>query len=526
MRRARRLIRHVAAPHADHRATSEHFARIARLRRPVERTALRRARIEIGRIDQILGRHLHIVRIADIMVAVGIGETLGFHPGHQHVFLGEVSIRWQRAIIQPKDHVLRDRAGTWRRRRTDTDLIMLSADGGTQFHPVISKILHRHGAGQGLCRHGRNDRLGIRACIEAVRAILGERRERRSIFRIVADHADRERLSIRIEIGSAHRVIIQTHRRAQPLIGKQPAKTGRHLEAIRRKLDRRLENACPFGLAEHLMRGRIEAWHRRNTGRAARLRGGDIGQDFAILQEEVFIRCCRRRLAPVKDGQLISLIVVIDHERTAADAGALGLDQTQHSMDSDCRIHRVSTLAQYFQASFHRARVCRGHHGALCPGGAPCRFRRLDRFGFRRRRVSGLIGLGYRWRARCQEERRCAKRNMGQFHSASSASSSSWVSVSMAVFGLSAMKASISSRFALTHLSMAAVSPLSALARHALRSGISVPSPVTVICAKAEEAAAATSASAAAWRIFSFMTSASLMTLADGLLHPTSGCNK
>ena len=166
MGRAWRLIGEIPAPHADHRTAAENLTRVAGLWVGIWRIDIAGARIEIARINEVRGWHLNIVRIGDVMIAVGIGDTLGIDPSGQLLIAITGAAAFGHALIKAPDHVLGDRAGAWRRRRADTHRFMFAADRRAQLHFIGRDIVQRHRAGQGFLRQHIDNGLRVLAFVE------------------------------------------------------------------------------------------------------------------------------------------------------------------------------------------------------------------------------------------------------------------------------------------------------------------------------------------------------------------------
>ncbi len=78
-------------------------------------------------------------------------------------------------------------------------------------------------------------------------------------------------------------------------------------------------------------------------------------------------RCglCRRDLAAVVNGDLACARVEIGHERAAADARALRLDQRQHCLDRNCGVDRAAAAFEHIEPGLRRKRVG-GNGKRLC----------------------------------------------------------------------------------------------------------------------------------------------------------------
>ena len=115
MRRSGRIFRRILAPHPDHRVTAKRDTRITWRWLFVRRKDFSGANVQINRIDQIQCRHLHEIRVGDIVITVGISEALRVYksPNACERF---GRIRWQQAVVKPRNRILSNAARARRRR--------------------------------------------------------------------------------------------------------------------------------------------------------------------------------------------------------------------------------------------------------------------------------------------------------------------------------------------------------------------------------------------------------------------------
>ena len=149
----------------------------------------------------------------------------------------------------------------------------------------------------------------------------------------------------------------------QPFGGEQRVQPRRHREAAAGQCDRRGEELGP---GQPPVRAVHRLEQRDGAGHADRMAADDRvaeGERLPVAVEEAAgRRRRRRRLAPVVGDQALPLRVVDQHERAAADAGALRLDQVQHQLRGDRRVDRAAAAREDRVARVHRVRVRRGDH--------------------------------------------------------------------------------------------------------------------------------------------------------------------
>ena len=137
----------------------------------------------------------------------------------------------------------------------------------------------------------------------------------------------------------------------------------RHVEAVARQLDRRLEQLAPGELAVLLV-GQLEHGERaRHADGNARGHGVAEAERLAVdAQEHRGRGAGRRRLAAVIDVDGAGGALVVQQEAAAAEARGLRLDDAQHHLDRNRGVDRRAAAAQHLEARLDGHRVCRSHH--------------------------------------------------------------------------------------------------------------------------------------------------------------------
>ena len=198
------------------------------------------------------------------------------------------------------------------------------------------------------------------ALVERTRAAGCDALQRRGERRIRTDRADRERPTVRIE-----EIIARTRLPHRSFGDQQPMQPRGHRETRFRERDRRLEQARPRQLAVAFVRSLEQRDNTRDTDRSP---ADDRVAEFhrlAVGVEESLRPCRRRRgLAPVVGKQPVVARIVNQHERAAADARRLRLDQREHELHRNRRVDRAAAGGEHAIAGVDRERIRRGHHEA------------------------------------------------------------------------------------------------------------------------------------------------------------------
>ena len=133
-----------------------------------------RALAQVGGIDQPCRRHRHEIRIADIVVAVGVGEAPRFgeqmhraagarpHPGHR------------KTLQQPEDRQHRDAAGTRRRHAADAVRAVAAADRIAFERAIAGEVLFGEIAGTRVDAHRHRDVARDVALVERIRSLVSD----------------------------------------------------------------------------------------------------------------------------------------------------------------------------------------------------------------------------------------------------------------------------------------------------------------------------------------------------------------
>ena len=213
--------------------------------------------------------------------------------------------------------------------------------------------------------HGFDDVTRDLALVERVGAPGRDARERRRERRVLQRLPNGERRAVRVEEVGARPLLDQVL-----LAGNRDVQTWAHGEPVLGQLDGRLEELGPRQ-SPVLTMGELEQAQRSwNTDRLAPDHCVIELQRFAVRAEKaVWFRSRRSGLAAIVRGEQPGAAVVKEHERTAADARGLRLDEIEHHLHRDGCVHRAAALAEDLEARLDRERVRRGNHVALAEDG-------------------------------------------------------------------------------------------------------------------------------------------------------------
>ncbi len=336
------------------------------------RTALRALGIdqlgaagEIAPIDQTLDRNLLEIGVGEIAVAIGEGEFARF--GNQMDGLERVGL--QRTQIESFEdrQRLQDRHAARGRRAHAANPV--GAIGAAHRLPldrlvVLQVLLAQRARFAGLARRP-DHRAADTAVVEGLRAAIGDNAERFGQFGIGQPRARRFGIALGIEkIRPRRGEVLELGR-----IGDQPMQARGNLESVERQTHRGLEQARPGQAAVIVVREFEHAQHTRDADRvAAQRRLGESERLAFAVQEHVGLGAGRRGLAPVIGFDLLGLGLVVQQEPAAADTRALRLDQREHHLHGDRRVHGRTALAQYQPPDIRGDRIGRDDHLALGAG--------------------------------------------------------------------------------------------------------------------------------------------------------------
>ena len=271
---------------------------------------------------------------------------------------------------------------------------VVHAQGLALFRLVARQVGQTELAGVGgVLLHLVHDGLGDLALVQGLAALGGDAAQHGGQFGVAQVGAHVVRVAVGLEeIGGGHRVFFQVG-----VALDQRVQARADLEAALGQLDGRLEQRGPGQLAVLAVRHLQHAHGAGHADRAATHHAVVEGQGLAAgVEEEFFVGSGRGRLAPVIGLYLAA--AGVQQEGAAADAAGLRLDQRQHHLHRDGRVHRRAAGLEHLVARVGGQRVG-GGHGEL--RGGPARLLGVARGGL------GLAGRGVveRWCAGAASER-------------------------------------------------------------------------------------------------------------------------
>jgi hypothetical protein len=212
--------------------------------------------------------------------------------------------------------------------------------------------------------HGGDDRRRDRAAVQRRRPARGDGAQRPGEGGIAQEVALRQRPAVRQQVQRAR---LGVGGEAPGLPGDRRGEAAGHREAALGQRDGGLHEARPGQAAMRAMR-RLEHRHRpRHADRAAPHRRLVEAHRRAVRAQEQRRRGGGRRgLAPVPGVQGARLAVPEQQQRAAADAARLRLDEGEHHLHRDRRIHGVAALAQHGAPGLGGERMRGGDH--VAPG--------------------------------------------------------------------------------------------------------------------------------------------------------------
>ena len=162
----------------------------------------------------------------------------------------------------------------------------------------------------------------------------------------------------RVEIGRGGRLL-----RQRLVAGQQRVQARRYRKALLGQADGRREQVRPGQLAVLLVRQLQPAQQSRRGHGHAVVDGLREGQGLAVGIKEAVLASGHRRGFTGIVGQDALLPRRVQHqESAAADAGGLRLDQVQHQLRGDGRIHGAAASPQHFVARARGPGIGRHHH--------------------------------------------------------------------------------------------------------------------------------------------------------------------
>ncbi len=335
----------------------------------------RRARRDVGRIEQPRDRHRHERRVGDPAVAVGVHEPARF--GEQEPRLRILRpARGDVGEFEDREHLQQRDAARGRRRHAHLVDAVRAAQRLGLARTVGGQVRGRERAGPRLGAGARDDRLGDRRFEQGARPARGDVAQRSGVGGVAQRLARLHGAAVGL---AEQRPGIRQRRLGKAAAGEAGEPPG-HWEAVLGRACHVLEQLRPRE-APVLLVGEPEHGDRtRHAGGPAAGDGLRVGQGLTLGVEEHAGRGARRRrLAPVVGGDAAGLRVVVQQEGAPADARTLWLDQTEGSLHRDRRVHGAAATTQHREPGLYGDRVRGGHAG---------RARRAGR----RRAGSGLTG--------------------------------------------------------------------------------------------------------------------------------------
>ena len=153
--------------------------------------------LEVPRAQQRIKRDIDLIRIAEKVIAIGIGQTLGIHEALKAGF--KVGIVWIQPIVEPHDHNLR-RARGGRRGGADFEDAIGAADDGPLFDLVVFKVIEAQAARVRRPRCTGNNRLSDIAGVKGVGSAFCNGGKRCSVFWVLQACARFEGFAVRVKV--------------------------------------------------------------------------------------------------------------------------------------------------------------------------------------------------------------------------------------------------------------------------------------------------------------------------------------
>ena len=283
-----------------------------------------RARSEIARFEQRRERRSHEIRIADVEIAIGVGET----PAFCEEVRGLDRIGLERAQIEtledPEDLQHRETARAGRRHAAHLPAAVRAAQRLALLRRIGGEVRLHEVAGSALvAAHRGCDLARDLAAVERVGAARRDAREHSRVLRVLEQRSR----GLRLAVGQkevAARVGVE---REKPVGGDQSVQTRRDRESLPRQLDRGLEEARPGKLAVPAVHELEEPQQARHAhGFSADHRVGPI-ERATVGPEKAPGRSARGRGLPAVVGfELRVARGVVQQERAAAQPRGLRLD--------------------------------------------------------------------------------------------------------------------------------------------------------------------------------------------------------
>ena len=349
-----------------------------------------RARSEIARFEQRRERRSHEIRIADVEIAIGVGET----PAFCEEVRGLDRIGLERAQIEtledPEDLQHRETARAGRRHAAHLPAAVRAAQRLALLRRIGGEVRLHEVAGSALvAAHRGCDLARDLAAVERVGAARRDAREHSRVLRVLEQRSR----GLRLAVGQKEVAAGVGVEREKPVGGDQSVQTRRDRESLPRQLDRGLEEARPGKLAVPAVRELEEPQQARHAhGFSADHRVGPI-ERATVGPEKAPGRSARGRGLPAVVGfELRVARRVMKQESAAAQPRGLRLDQAEHELHGDRSVDRVPAAADRVVPGTRGERMRRDHHEALRDDGL--RVARDAREQEKRRRCRGPDGPG------------------------------------------------------------------------------------------------------------------------------------
>ena len=235
------------------------------------------------------------------------------------------------------------------------------AQGFTHHRTVMQHVAHGQQAGVvGVLLHLVHHALRQGALVEGIRAFFGNQLEGLRQARVFQHPTDRERLAVGlVKVGRSLGVLAQS-----TVCQQQGVQAWRDFEALFSQGDGGLEQLGPRQFAMLLV-GFFQ--HAQGAGHAhgTATHGGFIKRHglTVVEHEDFFMGQVGRGFAAIKSLQFAA--VVVQQERTAANAAGLRFHQGEHHLHRNGGVHRRATRFQNVVARLGSQGVGRGHTACL-----------------------------------------------------------------------------------------------------------------------------------------------------------------
>ena len=291
-------------------------------------------------VHQAGERDINIFRVAHVFCAVGVRqfERLG---EEVQLLCGVRLHAWKVEILKDVEDLDHDGATRGRRRgREDLIAAVGAFDRLGDLDLIICEVLHGHQAVILVVRG--NDRLGQRAFVETVCALLRNQLKGAGVVRVLEDLTDAVGQPVFAEEGCAklrifHHLVKRIHHVVCEGRGNR--------NALARQINGRLEHlltghgAVVLEDVEHT--GNLS----RNTDRLAALHHL-VADNLTVIPHHPHIRggCCRGALTEINKLGFAGLREVEGHKPAATDAGRVRLNQAECKRCCNRRVDRVAAL--------------------------------------------------------------------------------------------------------------------------------------------------------------------------------------